>query len=197
MILELKLKVDYNPTTEECKIIKVEAVNPKTASTESTKIPESSDPTLILDSSKYSLNQAAVELMKVEPDVRIDIKYDMINGVEYPVIGTEENFGVNGGNKLTKALTVSYRGKANERLSRFGSTFTVTPMKTKPGLFVLIGDKEPEPVPDEIEIKEDMTNNEDLPITDMDNEPLTFDDDPTFPIMEDAELIEPDALVFE
>ena len=194
----INLKLDYNPTTEECKVIKAEVESPKKASTEaSTKILESNEPQITLDSTKYTLNAAAAELMQVVPNTRIDIKYQMVDGVEYPVIGTEENFGSGGGNKLTKALTVSYRGKANDRLSRFGNVFTVTPMKGLSGLFVLIGNSEPEQVPDEIEVTEDMNSHEDLPLTDMDGDPLNFDDDPTFTEMEDSTLIDEDSLKFD
>ena len=194
----INLKLDYNPTTEECKVIKAEVESPKKTSTEaSIKVLESNEPQITLDSTKYTLNAAAAELMQVVPNTRIDIKYQMVDGVEYPVIGTEENFGSGGGNKLTKALTVSYRGKANERLSRFGEVFTVTPMKDISGLFVLIGNSKPEQVPDEIEVIEDMNNHEDLPLADMDGDPLNFDDDPTFTEMEDSTLIDEDSLKFD
>ena len=194
----INLKLDYNPTTEECKVIKAEVESPKKTSTEaSIKVLESNEPQITLDSTKYTLNAAAAELMQVVPNTRIDIKYQMVDGVEYPVIGTEEHFGSGGGNKLTKALTVSYRGKANERLSRFGDVFTVTPMKDISGLFVLIGNSKPEQVPDEIEVIEDMNNHEDLPLTDMDEDPLNFDDDPTFTEMEDSTLIDEDSLKFD
>lgn len=193
----INLKLDYNPTTEECKVLKAEVENPKKVSTEPTKVMESNEPQITLDTTKYTLNAAAAELMQVTPNTRIDIKYQMVDGVEYPVIGTEENFGSGGGNKLTKALTVSYRGKANERLSRFGDVFTVTPMKGLSGLFVLIGNSEPEQVPDEIEVTEDMNSHEDLPITDMDGKEISFEDDPTFPELEDSTLIDEDSLKFD
>lgn len=185
----LNIKLDFNPETQECRVVKAEIEKIK----EPVKILESNEPQITLEPSKYTLNPAAAELMGVSIGTRIDIKYQMVDGVEYPVIGTEASFGSGGGNKLTKSLTVSYRGKANDRLSRFGDVFTVTPMRDSSGLFVLIGNGKPEQVPDEIEIIEDMTNNEDL--TDSDNEPLSFDDD--FTTLEDATLIEEDALSFE
>ena len=54
---------------------------------------ESTTPQLILDDNKYYLNAAAIELMQVGPDSKIDIKYE--KGV--PVIGTDEAFGTKGG----------------------------------------------------------------------------------------------------
>lgn len=94
---------------------------------------ESSEPKLILDSTKCYLNPAAVSLMGVGSDDRIDIKYE--NGV--PVIGTDEAFGTKGGNKLTKSNTVACRGSKNEELAKHGNSFTITPHPSKQGLFIL------------------------------------------------------------
>ena len=120
----------------------------------------------------------------------------MVDKVLYPVIGTEESFGTSCGNKLTKAWTVSYRGKANDRLAEYGNVFNVTPLKDSPGLFVLMGNAEVETggIPDEIEIIEDMNNHEDLPTTDMDGD-ITFD--PSFEELEDATLIDESSIKFE
>lgn len=72
---------------------------------------ESSEPKLILESNKYQLTQAAVELMGVEPDDKIDIKYEKQGKNITPVIGSDETFGTKQGNKLTKSLTVACRGR--------------------------------------------------------------------------------------
>ena len=93
---------------------------------------ESTTPQLILDDNKYYLNAAAIELMQVGPDSKIDIKYE--KGV--PVIGTDEAFGTKGGNKLTKNNTVAYRGAKNEELSKYGTEFTISAHNSKEGLFV-------------------------------------------------------------
>lgn len=189
----INIKLDYNPENETVKVKSCEVEKPQ--KTEPIKVLESNEPQLTLDATKYTLNPAAAELMGVEAGTRIDIKYQMVDGVIYPVIGTEESFGSGGGNKLTKSLTVPYRGKNNERLSTYGTTFSVIPMKGLNGLFVLMGDAEldtPE-LPDEIEIKEDMNNHDDL--VDSDNDPLTFDDD--FEKLEDSEEISEDSLIFE
>ena len=185
----INIQLDYNPESNMARVIKAEVEGNKP----SKKIIESDEPQIILDTNKYTVNPAAARLMQLKPDMRIDIKYQVINGVEYPVIGTEEAFGSGGGNKLTKSLTVSYRGKANERLSKFGDTFTVTPMKDNEGLFVLIGNTEgPEQLPDEITIIEDTNNHTDL--VDSDGDELTFDDDS---FEETSTPIDPDVLNFE
>lgn len=100
---------------------------------------ESTTPQLILDDNKYYLNAAAIELMQVGPDSKIDIKYE--KGV--PVIGTDEAFGTKGGNKLTKNNTVAYRGAKNEELAKYGTEFTISAHNSKEGLFVLSSENAP------------------------------------------------------
>lgn len=98
------------------------------------------EPKLYLESNKFRLNTAAVLLLGVEgqADAKIDIKYD--NSV--PVIGTDEVFGTKQGNKLTKSLTVAFRGGKNEELAKHGSEFVLVPHPSKSGLFVLDSGKE-------------------------------------------------------
>ena len=97
----------------------------------------SSKATLTLEENKYRLNQAAIDLMGVEPDCKIDIKYEKRGKNTVPVIGSDEAFGTKGGNKLTKSLTVACRGSRNEELSKYGNVFTIIPHETKEGLFIL------------------------------------------------------------
>lgn len=192
----LNLELDFNPETETVKVKSCKVVKETITSV---REEESSEPQLVLDNSKYTLNSAAIELMKLKVDDRIDIKYQVINGIEYPVIGTEAGFGSGGGNKLTKSNTVSYRGKANERLASFGNLFTIAPMKGYEDLFILISGHETElednsEVSEDIEVVEDMTNHEDIPQESLDlDEPLVFEDDE--PEEEDL-LIEEDSLNF-
>lgn len=72
---------------------------------------ESSSPQLILEDNKYCLNSAAVMLMGVTPDDKLDIKYEKRGSTMVPVIGTDEAFKTKGGNKLTKSNTVACRGR--------------------------------------------------------------------------------------
>ena len=184
----INIQLDYNPESNIARIIKAEVEGNKP----SKKVLESDEPQIILETNKYTINPAAARLMQIKPDMRIDIKYQVINGVEYPVIGTEEAFGSGGGNKVTKSLTVSYRGMANNRLAKFGDTFTVTPMKDNEGLFVLIGNTEEPQLPDEITLVEDTNNHTDL--VDSDGDELTFDDNA---FEETSTPIDPDVLNFE
>lgn len=121
-----------------------ELAKPK-ATKKATKKVEDNDPTprLTLLDNKYELNQAAVELLGVEPDDRLNINYEKDGQYYRAVFGTDINFGHPGtGNKLTKSNTVSCRGKANVELARFGSEFTIEPHPDKDGLFILKGEKD-------------------------------------------------------
>lgn len=125
---------------------------------------ESSSPELVLEDNKYCLNSAAVELMGVTPDNKLDIKYEKNGSTMVPVIGTDEAFGTKGGNKLTKSNTVACRGSKNEELSKYGSVFSLTPHATKEGLFVLTGDAAPIAAPTGDENVAIDESDEDLPL---------------------------------
>ena len=81
---------------------KLSTVKKKTIKT--TKKVEDNDPTprLVLMDNKYSLNNAAIELLGAEEGDKIDIKYEVKNKKRKPVIGTADAFGTKGVNKLTK-----------------------------------------------------------------------------------------------
>lgn len=75
-----------------------------------------------LKDNKLKLNSLAVKMLNVNPGDRIDVRYTN----DYPVIGVAESFGnPEGGCKLTKTNTVSFRGKKAESLSNFGTEFIV------------------------------------------------------------------------
>lgn len=124
------------------------------------KVDIDTTPKLTLETSKYILTQAAADLLGVQPDDRIDIKYEKQGKRMVPIIGSNEAFGTKAGNKLTKSLTVSCRGKANEELSQYGTIFTITAHPIKEGLFILNGDKiiPEQQVDDAVEIKEDQSD---------------------------------------
>lgn len=136
-----------------------------TRKTTKSKTDDDPTPKLILSENKYQLNQAAVELMSVEPEDRIDIKYEKDGKSYIPVIGSDANFGTKGGNRLTKSLTVACRGKANDELSRFGTEFIISPHPSKEGLFILTGNKdiiEDNAIDENIEINADEIGDIDL-----------------------------------
>lgn len=167
MIETFKVLFTYEQDTEtgDIKCINREVINDdikpvKKASTPKKKSSknESSEPQIILEDNKYTLNSAAVELMGVEPDDRLDIKFEKNGKLMIPIIGTNESFGTKAGNRLTKSFTVSCRGKANDELQNYGTVFILSVHPTKEGLFVMQGDKAPEAVVDDkVEIKDDAS----------------------------------------
>lgn len=184
MIIKMMITFDYNPDTKECVLLKQEQVKEKAqkTSTKAEEAEDSAEPQITLESNKYVLNKAAASLMGVEWENRLDIKYQPVEkgGLMFPIIGTDTAWKTKSGNKLTKSLTVSCRGNANDLLSKYGDTFTVTPWKGHEGLFVLIGNKDrsEEPVvqDENIKIKEDENPTEDLPLD------TTLDDDNAYEI---------------
>ena len=182
MKLDIIFHYDVNEQTGEIVYIGKEEVTVDTASEKksstkktSTKVDANPDPIITLDPNKLILTQGAVDLLQVCPDCRIDIKYKKKDKTTVPVIGTDSAFGTKSGNKLTKTNTVSYRGAANEKLSTYGTTFTLEPTETE-GIFYLKGDKEPEEtkVPDEI-----INIEETLDLNSLDNIDIDLDEDLT------------------
>lgn len=191
MIVKMMITFDYDPETNEYKPLKQEIVKDKVQkATKAEEAEDSAEPQITLEANKYVLNKAAATLMGVEWENRLDIKYQPVEkgGMMFPIIGTDTAWKTKSGNKLTKSLTVSCRGNANELLSKYGDTFTVTPWKGHEGLFVMIGNKdrseeEPTIKDDNISIKEDENPVEDLPLdTELDNEEAYKIDDLSFEI---------------
>lgn len=181
--MKLKFELTIDTESGDFSVINIETGEIKSVTfkeakkvTKKVKKEESSSPKLVLEDNKYCLNSAAVELMGVTPDNKLDIKYEKNGSTMVPVIGTDEAFGTKGGNKLTKSNTVACRGSKNEELSKYGRVFSLTPHTTKEGLFVLTGDTTPAvtPVGDEnISISE---SDENLPL-DVDFSSLIDDKD--------------------
>lgn len=157
MIQTFKVLFTYeqDDETDEVKVVNREVVNddlPKAKKTSSPKkstkkADENPNPELTLEDNKYCLNTAAVELLGVEVDDRLDIKFEKRDKVRVPVIGCNTAFGTQGGNRLTKSNTVSYRGKNHDLLEEFGTVFSFKETD-KDGIFELVGDK---PIPTEKE----------------------------------------------
>jgi len=139
-----------NKETGECKSVKVSKPKKK-------KKEENPNPQLILEENKYHLTEAAVELLGVEKGDKIDIKYEKIEGVMRPVIGTDEVFGTKGGNALNQSNNVPCRGVKHTELEKYGTIFDVIKHPERDGLFILKGDKE-------IKIEELSEEVTDLPI---------------------------------
>lgn len=179
MIIKLLCTFDFNPETNEYKPIGDPEVVKSTKKQSVTE--ESSEPQLILLDNKYSLNSAALTLLGVTAGDKIDIRYQIIENINYPIIGSSTSWKSTSGNKLTKSSTVSYRGKANEMLSTFGDTFDLTSWTGHDGLFILIGNKE-QVIDPNIEVKTDNSVEVDKPI-----ETTTEEDDSLDEFLNDDE----------
>lgn len=143
LLFEVTVDESTGELTTHCVKKSIDKTNFK--SVEATKKPkkvknESTTPELTLEDNKFCLNNAAIELMGLTPDSKLDVKYEKRDSGMIPVIGTDEAFGTKGGNKLTKSNTVACRGSKNEELSKYGRVFSITPHSTKEGLFILTGD---------------------------------------------------------
>lgn len=167
MIIKMMITFDYDPETNEYKPIKQEIIKDKAKKELAIELAEqaeeSAEPQLTLASNKYILNKSAADLLGVKWEDKIDIKYQLIDSIRYPIIGSNISWGTSGGNKLTKSLTVSCRGNANSLLSEFGDTFTFAPWQGHKGLYILIGNKDRDIESDDnIEIKESTEPEEDI-----------------------------------
>lgn len=190
MIQTFKVLFTYEQDDEtgEVKVINREVINDdlpkskKTSKKSTKKTDENPNPQLILEENKYNLNTAAVEALGVEADDRIDIKFEKRDKVRIPVIGCNTAFGTQGGNRLTKSNTVSYRGKNRDLLAEYGTVFELKETD-KEGIFELVGDqplpveKEDENVKIEDEEVEEIGRPEDLEgIVDGDATEINADD---------------------
>lgn len=172
MILELKLTLDYNPETGEVSIISQKQQKAKKASappkldSELSLAMKSSDPILYLDLGKYYLNDAAFQLMGVDPDsqeeIRFDIKYKKKEGVAFPILGMPKHFGTVSGNKLTKSRSVACRGNAELTLREYGTTFKLIPLEDNNNLYELVDiNKKPEDIKEYVKIPTFSTDDSD------------------------------------
>ena len=173
MKLDILFHYNVDENTGEITFIGKEEITVDTATStkrqaKPVKVEANIEPLITLDSNKLILTTGAVDMMKICPDCRVDIKYKKKDKVSVPVIGTDAAFGTEGGNKLTKTNTVSFRGSANEKLAEYGSVFKLEPSEDE-GIFYLIGDKMNKPIEDEaidIEDELDLDSLEELDIDD-------------------------------
>ena len=169
MKLDILFHYDVNELTGEVTFIGKEEITVDTSTKKvaktTKKVEENEEPLITLDPNKLILTTGAVQMLDICPDCRVDIKYKKRDKISVPVIGTDTTFGTKGGNKLTKANTISFRGSANEKLAEFGSTFKLEPSED-PGIFYLIGDKIKQEDTIDIESELDLDSLEDVIVED-------------------------------
>lgn len=134
----LKTTFTYEQTvdTETGEILETKLLNKKVDIADKLD-PDEKIPIVLLDNSKLVFNKSAIELMDIKVGTLMDVRYKVQNGISIPVLGTAEAFNVEGGNKLTKSNTLSFRGAKRETLSEYGTRFALEPTKRR-GEFNLI-----------------------------------------------------------
>jgi hypothetical protein len=115
------IQFDFDPETSEITNLRV------------VKVGEQVDDAIVtLDDNKLILSKSAQLLLGVIPNDRITVSYYTVSPEEtFPVIGKSELFtDSNGGNRLTKSNTVSFRGTQREILLEYGKSFKLEPFKS-------------------------------------------------------------------
>lgn len=123
------------------------------------------DPKITLLEGKIQMNNACVELVGWEPEMKIDICFEKQGRKITPIIKEDEAKG----NRLTKTFTVSCRGSKHDNLAEYGTIFKVIPYEGHDGWFKLFGDA-PEKEDDIIDVPEELSNPDDIDDLGVDNE---------------------------
>lgn len=163
VILDFQVEVDESTgeITTKCVKKSIDKTNfevSKVTSKKKAKKEEVDTPQITLEENKLNLNSAAISLMGVVPDDKLDVKYEMIGNTLTPVIEKDIRIG----NKLTKSHTIAYRGNKREELLKYGTVFDLVPHETQAGRFILKGDSLPEPLKGDENISLDNID-DDLP----------------------------------
>lgn len=127
----LKITFDFDEVTSNVYNVKVTPI-------EDTSSNDSTNAIISVEDNKLLLSSAAITTLNARSGDRITINYwNESAECTFPVIGKSEIFtDAEGGNRLTKSKTVSYRGVQREVLLRYGSKFTIEPFKN--GMFKMI-----------------------------------------------------------
>lgn len=154
MKLDIIFHYEVDEQTGEIKFIGKNEMTVDTKKTvsksSSSKIDSNPEPIITLTDNKLILTQGAAELLGVNPDDKVAIKYDKDKN---PIIGSDLNFGTQTGNRLTKSLTISCKGDKYNKLSGYGDTFKLE-STDKSGIFKMIGNKNH----NELEVPEELVN---------------------------------------
>lgn len=123
---------NYDPETDtvsdvQCSIDGVEKKRKTTRKVKDVVEEMSSIALVTLEPNKLVFNNKAVADMGLEYEDRIVIKWEKKGKQMIPIIGKDLAFNEEGtGNKVTKANTITYKGKANLVLADYGTEFTLS-----------------------------------------------------------------------
>lgn len=129
---EVIVSFKFDPETENILDLTcvVDGVEKKKKTTKKVKeiVVEGAEPIMKLEPNKLTFNGKAVKLLDLQPEDRIVIEYQKLENSKMliPIIGKDVDFNAPGnGNKVTKSLTVTYRGNANKVLAEYGEEFLI------------------------------------------------------------------------
>lgn len=174
MVKQVIVTFEFDTDTDSVKNVKcsVDGVEKKKTSTRKKEevVKEMEKQAIItLEETKLVLNNKAVADLGATSENRVLIRFEQKGKTVFPIISTDDEKG----NKLTKAGTVAYKGKQNEVLAEFGTTFTLVPFKE--GLFKLVSLDAKEDAGSLLEDLEEASNIEPVIILD-DEENIDLDD---------------------
>ena len=158
LVLSIVDKETGEIITRETTLGDFKEVKKSTSSGTRTRKPKDDNPNpqITLLEGKIQMNNACVELVGWEPEMKIDICFEKQGRKITPIIKEDEAKG----NRLTKTFTVSCRGSKHDNLAEYGTIFDVIPYDGHDGWFKLIGDA-PEKEDDIIDVPEEITNPDD------------------------------------
>lgn len=145
----LKISFDLDEVTKKISNLKVVSI--------SNEVLESA--TVEVLDNKLKLSKAAIDMLGASANEKITINYWTVdNELTFPVIGKAEAFtDSDGGNRLTRSNTISYRGQQRDILLEYGSLFTLESFKD--GIFKM----------NKVQVEGDSLDTEKTDLQDLDN----------------------------
>lgn len=127
----MKIVIDFNPETQEVVSVTVGNTEKKLPAVKKVKKEKEIDETVTatLEGNKLIISPKLAVLLSVEEGSKLIIRYKQDGEFIEPFLGPPAVFGEEEGNKLTKSLSISFRGDQNAALARFGATFEVEDMQ--------------------------------------------------------------------
>lgn len=163
-ILNLTYKMSVDTETGE--ILETKLISRNTNKKEAKGIVDDENPKLYLEENKCRINNSALNLLGVNIGDKIEIEYYEQGNKTIPVITP------NKGNKITKSLTIAFRGVKHDVLSKYGNEFIITKNN---GMFMLgdgitqeVSKDENLEVPDDLNL-DDLIDSEDNNIQSIDS----------------------------
>jgi hypothetical protein len=145
----LKISFDLDEVTKKISNLKVVSISNEALESATVEV---------LDN-KLKLSKAAIDMLGASANEKITINYWTVdNELTFPVIGKAEAFtDSDGGNRLTRSNTISYRGQQRDILLEYGSLFTLESFKD--GIFKM----------NKVQVEGESLNTEKTDLQDLDN----------------------------